>query len=359
MPVYIFTLAILRTTTPSSLFLLLHYNSSMASLIVDFEQRNLLQGFTPPASHLDKASLYDKEAHLAYGRSRDTAIYIPSDVESDTEDEDDVSQLDSSQSSVARTSAPDYLDLTTTEHGAIESEAAVVGVDTASAVSSTQAEAAPAWPKEPEMSRPAEAEPSQQSCEVNHLLIGYPSACQDVNFATPPTSPESQPQPDGKQLRPEPASHESNVMVDAVSDHDACHSSLGPHDSPSTSAHSPQTADFVEVVQASLQDNEIPASSSCDDTIPEARITSPARISDEPRQVQALNDTNSASTGIESEATGIRSGFQAEASSTSPSRRHSHHESLQVHKTMQPKDGDAGGEVSGGEDGLNMLVFTS
>ncbi|KAF9775591.1 hypothetical protein IL306_006290 [Fusarium sp. DS 682] len=238
----------------------------MASSIIDSE---LLQRFTPPASQPDTASLHNKEAYLACGRSRDTAICIPSDVESGTEDEDDASQLGGSQSYATRTSPPDYLEPTATEHGATESEAAI-GVDTVSAVSPTQAEAAPAWPDEPKVSHLADAEPSQQSsCEINHLLIGDMSASLDVNLATP-TSPESQPYPDGQQLRPAPASQQSNMMVDAIHDHDACHSSQGHPDPPSTGTHSPQTGSPVEVVDTSIQESEIAVGNLCNDAIPEA-----------------------------------------------------------------------------------------
>ncbi|KAF5597257.1 AC9 transposase [Fusarium pseudocircinatum] len=67
------------------------YGSSMVSPTIDLEQWKLLQNFALPTSHPAMASLYDKEAHLAHGRSKDTAIYISSDVESDTDDEDDAS----------------------------------------------------------------------------------------------------------------------------------------------------------------------------------------------------------------------------------------------------------------------------
>ncbi|KAG7410011.1 hypothetical protein Forpe1208_v011721 [Fusarium oxysporum f. sp. rapae] len=182
------------------------------------------------------ASLYYKEAYSALRKSRDTAICIPSDIESDTKDEDDVSQeLDSLQSYATRTSTPDYLDLTAADHGATESEA-TIGVDTAPVVSPAQAEAAPAWPNETQASHLADAEPIQQSsCEMKHILTGDTPSCKDVNFATPPTSPESQPYPVAagrQQLRPVPASQQSNMMVDAVFDHDACHSAQGHPDSP-------------------------------------------------------------------------------------------------------------------------------
>ncbi|KAG5764306.1 hypothetical protein H9Q72_007596 [Fusarium xylarioides] len=292
MPVYIFTLAILRTPNLSTLFLLTH-NTSMAMSIIDFEQRKLLRGFASPTSQLDTASLHNKEARLACGRSRDTAIWIFSDVESDTEDEDDASQPYSAQ--------PYTIHLTTTEHSATESGAAVTGEDTASPVSSTQEEAVPAWSQEPKVSRLANDESIQQSCEMNHLLIGDKSACQDVNFAIPPGSPASQPHPvagDGK-LRPETASQQSNTMLDTVSEHD--------------------TAGSVEVIEASLQENKIPAGNLYEDTAPEARSPCPAKSWDEPCQGQALCDTSSAS--------------------------------------AQPKNGDACSEVPGSEDSIDRLGF--
>ncbi|KAG5802609.1 hypothetical protein H9Q74_012919 [Fusarium xylarioides] len=301
MPVYIFTLAILRTPNLSTLFLLTH-NTSMAMSIIDFEQRKLLRGFASPTSQLDTASLHNKEARLACGRSRDTAIWIFSNVESDTEDEDDAN-------------------LTTTEHSATESGAAVTGEDTASPVSSTQEEAVPAWSQEPKVSRLANAESSQQSCEMNHLLIGDKSACQDVNFAIPPGSPASQPHPvagDGK-LRPETASQQSNTMLDTVSEHDVCHSFQCHRDSLLTGIHSPQTAGSVEVIEASLQENKIPAGNLYEDTAPEARSPCPAKSWDEPCQGQALCDTSSAS--------------------------------------AQPKNGDACSEVPGSEDSIDRLGF--
>ncbi|KAG4278679.1 hypothetical protein FPRO04_13849 [Fusarium proliferatum] len=331
----------------------------MTSLIIDSEQRKLLQSFTPPASQPSTASSHDKEAHSALGKSRDTAICIPSDVESDTEDEDDASQeLDGSQSYATRTSTPDFLDLTATEYGAIESEA-TIGANTASAVSPTQVDAALAWPNEPNEFHLADAGLSQQSCGMNHLLVGNTSTkCQDINFATPPTSPESQPYPvaaDGKQLRPELASQQSDGMVDAVSDHDVCRRSQGHRDSSSTGVHSPRTASPIEVVQASFQEHEIPAGKPCDDAIPEARSPSPAKSSDEPCQGQSLDDTSSASTHVEPDATEARYGSDAEVSSMSPSLRRFRHKSSQMHKPMQSKDDDTGSEGSGNVDGLNGL----
>ncbi|CZR43874.1 uncharacterized protein FPRO_13682 [Fusarium proliferatum ET1] len=325
----------------------------MTSLIIDSEQRKLLQSFTPPASQPGTASLHDKEAHSALGKSRDTAICIPSDVESDTEDEDDASQeLDGSPPFTALTSTVDYLDLTVTEYGATESEA-TISANIASAVSPTQVDAALGWPNEPSDSHLADAGLSQQSCGRNTS-----TECQDINFATPPTSPESQPYPvaaDGKQLRPEPASQESNTVVDAVSDYDVCHSSQPHQDSPSTGAHSPQTASPIEVVQAPFQENEIPTCKSYEDAIPKARAPSPATSSDGPCQGQASDDTSSASTHVESEATKVVCSSDAEVSSTLPSLRRFRHKSSQMHKTMQFEDGDADSEDSGNEDGLDRL----
>ncbi|KAF5530712.1 hypothetical protein FMEXI_13384 [Fusarium mexicanum] len=331
----------------------------MTSLIIDSEQRELLQSFTPPASQPDAASLHDKEAHSALGKSRDTAICIPSDVESDTEDEDDTSQeLDGSQPYATRISTVDYLDLTVTEYGAIESEA-TIGAKTTSAISPTEVDAAPAWPNESNRSYLAGAGLSQQSCEMNHLLAGNKSTeCQDMNFATPPTSPESQPYPvvaDGKQLQPEPASQHSEIMTDTVSGYDVYHSSQGHQCSPSTGIHSFQTSSPIEVVQESVQEHEIPAGKSCEDAIPEARSPSPAKSSDEPRQGQSLDDTSSASTHVEPGATDARYGSDAEVSSMSPSLRRFRHKSSQMHKPMQSKDDDTCSEGSGNVGGLDGL----
>lgn len=82
----------------------------MASATFDSEQQKLWQSLTPPASQPDTASLHDKEALSALGKSRDTAICILSDVEPDTEGKDDESrELNSSHSYATRTSTPDYL----------------------------------------------------------------------------------------------------------------------------------------------------------------------------------------------------------------------------------------------------------
>ncbi|KAH7201176.1 hypothetical protein DER44DRAFT_638529, partial [Fusarium oxysporum] len=312
----------------------------MASSTIGFEQRKLQHGFTPSASQPDTASLYDKEAHLARGSSWDTAIDIPSDVESDTEDEDDASQLDSSPSDATRISTPDYLDLTIIEQDATESEAAVIGVDIVSAVSSTQAETATTWPNEPKVSHFADAEPSQQSY---------------INFEIPPVDPGSQSYPvaaDGEQLQ-SPASQQSNMMIDAVFDHDTCHNSQDHQGSPSVGAHSPRTASPVEVVQASRQENEIAAGCSRDDAIRDHRLPSLAIPSDKPCQGPALDDTSSAPIHAESEAMEVGSGSEAEVSPTSPSLRRSRHKSLQMRKTMQSKNVDAGSEVSGSRSRLD------
>ncbi|WAO96062.1 Hypothetical protein NCS54_01372300 [Fusarium falciforme] len=356
-------LAALRTPNPFSLFLSALYNASMASATFNSEQLKLRQSLTPPASQPDAISLLKKKALSALGKSSDTAICIPSDVESDTENENDEDrELNSLQSYATRASTPDYLDLTGTEHGATESEAAI-GVVTAPTVSPAQAEAAPAWPNETQASHLADAEPSQQSsCEMNHILTGDTSACKDVNFATPPTSPESQPYPvaaGGQQLRPVPASQQSNMMVDAVFDHDACHSAQGHPDSPSTCTYSPWTASPVEVVQASLRESEIPAGNSSDDATPGARNSSlTARMSPEPHRGQDLGDASGGSSDPESEAVdgGPGSPDKARPSPQLPSPRRSRRRSPHAHTTA-PEDSDADTESSGSEDGPDVPEY--
>ena len=109
MPVHLH-LVILRTPNPLSLFLSALCNASMASTTFDSEQRKLCQSLTPPASQPDTVSLLKKKALSTIGKSSDTAICIPSDVESDTEDEDEDSrELNSLQSCAARASTLDYL----------------------------------------------------------------------------------------------------------------------------------------------------------------------------------------------------------------------------------------------------------
>jgi hypothetical protein len=62
----------------------------MASFIIESEEQKAFQGFLPSPSQLRISAL---------GGSRDTAICIPSDIGSDTEDEDNASQeLDGSRS---------------------------------------------------------------------------------------------------------------------------------------------------------------------------------------------------------------------------------------------------------------------
>ncbi|KAI1463210.1 uncharacterized protein F4812DRAFT_463903 [Daldinia caldariorum] len=330
----------------------------MASASFDSEQRKLCQSLTPPASQPDMVSLLRKKALSAIGKSSDTAICIPSDVESDTEDENDESrELNNLQSCAARASIPDYLDLTGIEQGATESEAAI-GVVTAPTVPPAQAEAAPPWPSETQVSHLTDAEPSQKSCEMNQILTGDVSASQDVNLATPPTSPESQLYPaaaDEQELRPVPVSEWSNIMIDAVSDHGICYDAQGHPDSPSTYTHSPRTASPVGVTQASLEASEAPAGSSHDDAISEVHAQSPARSSAEPHQAQGLGDASCTPSNAASEVAeaGFESPSEAQVSSPSPSPRRSRRISLQTHKTMQFKDGDADSEGSGSEDGLN------
>lgn len=62
----------------------------MASFIIEPEGQKAFQSFLPSPSQLRLSAL---------GESRDTAICIPSDIDSDTEDEDNASQeLDGSRS---------------------------------------------------------------------------------------------------------------------------------------------------------------------------------------------------------------------------------------------------------------------
>ncbi|EXL39854.1 hypothetical protein FOCG_17564 [Fusarium oxysporum f. sp. radicis-lycopersici 26381] len=293
----------------------------MTSLVIDPEQRKLLHSFTPPASQPGTTSLQDKEAHSAPGKSRDTAICIPSDA---------VKTMRVKHSMVRNLiHIPAYgtfwpnIDFTATEPDA------TIGANTASAISSTQADATPAWPIESNDSHLADTELSQQSYGMNHLLVeNTPTECQDIHFDTPPTSPESQSYPftvDGKQLRPEPAIQQEKMIVHDISAYDICNSSYGHQDCPSIGAQPPQTVNPVEVVQASLQENEIPANKSYDDAIPEICIPSPELPSNEPCPGQALDDTNSASIPVEPEVTEVGSGSDALVSSTSTSLRRFRH----------------------------------
>lgn len=252
------------------------------------------------------------------------------------------------------------LDLTGIEYGATGSEAAICVV-TAPTVSSAQAEAAPAWPRETQVSHLADAEPSQNSsCKMSHVLTGDASTSPDVNFVTPPTSPESQPYPvaaGGQELGPVLASERGNIMIDAASDHDACHDAQGHPDSPSTCAHSPWTTSPVEVTQASLEASKPPAGNSHDDAISEAHTPSPAGSSAEPHQAQDLGDASCTPSDAASEVaeTRFESPSKAQVSSPSLSPRRSRRISMQIHKTMQSKDGDADSEGSESEDGLDRL----
>ncbi|RMJ03716.1 hypothetical protein CDV36_014757 [Fusarium kuroshium] len=331
----------------------------MASANFDSEQRTLCRSSTPPASQPDTASLH-KQTLSTLGESSDTAICIPSDVESDTEDEDeDRRELINLQSCATRASTIDYLDLTGTEYGPTEPEA-ITGVVTAPTVSLAQAEADPAWRSETPVSHLADAETSQKSREMNRALTGHASAPKDVNFATPPTSPESQLYPDaadGQELRPVLVSQRSNMMADAVSDHGGYHDGQGHPDSPSTCTDSPRIASPVEVTQASLKASEAPAGSSHDDAISESHTPSPARSSDEPHQAQGLGGASCAPSDAASEVAKARfeSPSEAQVSSPSLSPRRSRRISKRTHTTMQSKGGDADSEGSGNEDGLNEL----
>lgn len=249
------------------------------------------------------------------------------------------------------------LDLTGIEYGATEPEA-ITGVVTAPTVSLAQAEAAPAWWSETPVPHLPDAESSQKSCEMmNHVLNGDASASQDINFATPPASPESQPSlaaTDGQELRPVLVSERSsNMIVDAVSAHGACHDAQGYPDSPSTCPHSLRTTSPVEVTQASPETNKASASSSHDDAISEAHTPSPTRSSAGSHQAQDLGDASCVHAAPEVVEAEFESPSEAPVSSPSPSPRRSHRISSQIHETMQCKDGDADSEGSGSEDGLN------
>ncbi|RMD39520.1 hypothetical protein DV735_g5614, partial [Chaetothyriales sp. CBS 134920] len=217
----------------------------MASATFDSEQRKLRQSLTPPVFQPDTVSLR-KKALSALGKSSDTAICIPSDVESDTEDEDDESrELSNLHSCTTRASTPDYLDLTGIEYGATKPEA-ITSVVTAPTVFLAQVEAALAWPDETQAAQ------------------GHP-------------------------------------------------------DSPSTCTHSPRTASPVEVVQASLQESEIPADNSSDDATPGARNSSlTARMSSEPHRGQDLSDASCGSSDPESEAVDGGPGSPDKASEDGP-----------------------------------------
>ncbi|KAJ4186657.1 hypothetical protein NW767_012500 [Fusarium falciforme] len=145
------------------------------------------------------------------------------------------------------------------------------------------------------------------------------------------------------------------MMVDAVSNHGACHDAQCHLDSPSTCTHSPRTTSPIEVTQASLEASEAPAGSSHDDAISEAHTPSPARSSAEPHQAQGLGDASCTPSDAASEVAeaGFESPSEAHVSSPSPCR--SRRIFKQIHKTMQSKDGDADSEGSESEDGLNGL----
>ncbi|KAI8711233.1 Myb-like domain-containing protein [Fusarium sp. LHS14.1] len=301
----------------------------MASPSSDSEQWKLCQSLTPPASQPDRVSL-QKKALSALGKSSDAAICIPSDVESDTEDENDESQEPGNlRSCETRASTPDYLDLTGIEYCATEPEA-ITGIVTAPTVLIAQEEATPAW-----------------------------QASQDTNFATPPHSPESQPSlaaTDGQEHRPTLVSERSsNMIVDAVSAHGACHDDQGYLDSLSTGTHSLRTTSPVEVSQASPEANKASTNSSHDYAISKAHTPSPARSWSEPHEAQGLGDASCVHAASEVVEAEFESLSEAPVSSPSLSPRRSPRKFSKIHKTMQFKDGDADSESSGSEDGLNEL----
>ncbi|KAL7763947.1 hypothetical protein ACKLNR_005092 [Fusarium oxysporum f. sp. zingiberi] len=321
----------------------------MASFVTESEEKKLFQSFLPSPSQLRLSVL---------GKSRDTAICIPSDIDSDTENEDNASQEPDGSQSSRHDSIIDFLDLTAVEYGAIES-GATIGAKPASEVSLTQGDTAPAWPNEPAKFSLADAGLSQQSYETNYLLVeNTPTESQESHFETPPTSPESQPYRfavNREQPQPETAIHQEKITFNAVFAHDVCDSSHCRRDCSSIGAQSPQTVRPIEVAQVSLQENEIPAGKSCDDAIPEVLFPSRGMSSDEPDPRQALYDTSSASIPVEPEVTEAGSGSDVQVSSTSPSLRRFHHKSSRMHKTLQHEGGDAGSEVIGTEGRTSRL----
>ncbi|KAJ4179566.1 hypothetical protein NW767_014578 [Fusarium falciforme] len=143
------------------------------------------------------------------------------------------------------------------------------------------------------------------------------------------------------------------MMVDAVFDHDVCHSAQGHPDSPSTCTHSPRTASPVEVVQASPQESEIPAGNSSDDATAGARnLSLTARMSPEPHRGQDLGDASCRSGDPESEAVDGAPGSpdKARPSPQLPSPRRSRRRSPHAQTTAQEEDSGADTESSGSED---------
>ncbi|KAF5696805.1 hypothetical protein FGLOB1_13237 [Fusarium globosum] len=324
----------------------------MTSFVNEPEEQKLSPSSLPSPSQLRMIPLHNTEADSALGTSRDTAICILSDIDSDTEDEDNASQQLNGSRPYGLESTPDFLDLTAIEYGVTES-GATVGARTAKAVSPAQGDTVPAWPNEPVQSCLGDAELSQQSYEVDYLLFeNTPTESQDNHFETPPTSPESQPYRfavNKNQLQPEAAIQQEETMFDAVSAYDVCDSSHRRQDCPLTGAQSPRTVTPVDVVQASFQENEIPAGNSRENTVPEVNIPSREMSCHEPCPGQDLDDTRSASTYVESEYTEAGSGSDAPVLSTSPSLRRFRHKPPPMHKTLQHEGGDAGSEVIGNE----------
>ncbi|KAH7230630.1 uncharacterized protein BKA55DRAFT_598833 [Fusarium redolens] len=296
------------------------------------------------------------------------AIWI-SDDGSDTEDEDDDEgqAFDDSQSCATSTSISiaDHLDSTGTNHGATEPEAAprVVAAPT---VPTAQAEDALASPNEPRGPHRADAERIQQSsCEMNHILTRDISACQDVNFANPPISPESQlclGVADGQQLHPVPNSEPGNMTIDAISNQGSCQEAQSPLDSPSVCTHYSHTASPVEVAQTPLQDSEAFVSTLGDDSMPGAHTPSPTKLSLESHQEQVLDGANCGPSDAESEASEAESGSPFEAQVSPPSQElpfpHcSRRRPSRALEMVQDKDSDVDTEGSGSEDGLDVPEF--
>ncbi|KAH7125032.1 hypothetical protein B0J13DRAFT_647188 [Dactylonectria estremocensis] len=278
-------------------------------------RQKLRQSFTPPASQAVDISPSDKEAPSASRESRHAAIWI-SDNETDTEDEDDDEgqDFDNSQSyTTPTTSIADHLDSTGTKYSPTQLEAAA-----------------------------------------------------DTSFEVSPTRPESQPclSVSGEQQlvteATEATSEPGIIMIDALSDEGSCHGAQSTPTSPSIHTYSPITASPEEMAYMLLYDSEMCLSTSRDDAIPGAHISSPAvRLSPELQQEQDIEYTSCGFSDAEPESSEAesRSPFRAHVSPPSqelPSRRHSRRRSSYIHQTVQDKDSDVDTEGSGSEDGLDV-----
>ncbi|PCD23151.1 hypothetical protein AU210_014674 [Fusarium oxysporum f. sp. radicis-cucumerinum] len=332
----------------------------------DAGQQTLLQSFASPASRAVAVSLSDKEAVLsADGKSKDDAIWIASDEDSDTEDEgdDEGQDLDDSQScTTPTTSIADHLDSTGAKHSPTESEASI-GIDTTPAVSPARAEDDPIWTQDPL----ADPEPNQQSpCQTNRTSTGDSTAYIDASFDVLPTNPESQPclsVSDEQQLVTEATGDTSEpgiMTIDGLPNEGSCHGAQSAHISPSIRTCSPTAVTPEEMAHTLLHDSEVCASTSRNDAIPGTHTPSPAgRLSPASQQEQDFDHTSCGSSDAESKSSEAESGspFGARVSPPSPelaARRRSRRRPSHAHETVQDKDSDVDTEGSGSEDGLGV-----